>query len=101
MTVDIIGEVGSQAFTPNPVNATTGSSVVFKNNDTTIHHIVLDNGSADLGNISPGQTSRGVTVSGSGALGFHCTIHPSMVGTINGAAAAASPDPTTDPGQNY
>ena len=99
MTVDIVGQVGSQAFTPNPVNAAVGSSVAFKNDDNTIHHIVLDNGSADFGNVSPGQTSRGVTISGSGTIGFHCTIHPSMVGTINGAAAASGPAP--DPGTSY
>jgi hypothetical protein len=30
-------------------------------------------------------------------LTFHCTIHPTMVGSINGAAAPAPPDP----GQPY
>jgi len=77
-----VGEVGSQAFTPNPVNAAVGSSVAFKNDDNTIHHIVLDNGT-DLGNVSPGQTTRSATVSSGAAIAFHCTIHPSMVGTIN------------------
>jgi plastocyanin len=82
VTVDIVGSAGSQSFTPNPVTAAAGAAVAFKNDDSTIHHIVLDNGSADLGNVSPGQTTRSVTVSGSGVVGFHCTIHPSMVGTI-------------------
>ena len=97
MTVDIVGQVGSPAFTPNPVTAAVGSAVAFKNDDTTIHHIVLDNGT-DLGNVSPGQTTRSATVSSSASIGFHCTIHPSMVGTINGAAAASAP---ADPGQGY
>jgi len=99
VTVNIVGEVGSQAFNPNPVAAAAGDSVVFRNNDVTIHHIVLDNGSADLGNVSPGQSTRAFTVSTSGAMGFHCTIHPSMVGTINGSVASSAPAP--DPGQSY
>jgi hypothetical protein len=57
---------------------------------------VLDNGT-DVGNVAPGATTRSIAVNSSGALGFHCTIHPSMVGTINGSAAATAPDP----GQDY
>src|SRR5258706_13509393 len=66
VTVAIIGSEGSRAFSPNPVNATLGGSVVWRNNDSTLHHIVLDNGSADLGNVSPGQTTRALTISSGG-----------------------------------
>jgi plastocyanin len=95
VTIAIVGSAGSGAFTPNPASAAPGSSVVWRNNDSTLHHIVLDNGT-DVGNVSPGATTRSIAVS-SGTIGFHCTIHPSMVGTINGSAAITAPDP----GQNY
>ena len=66
--------------------------VVWRNNDSTRHHIVLDNG-AEVGNLSPGATSAAITVTNDSAVGFHCTIHPSMVGTINGTSASP-PDPS-------
>ncbi len=92
--VSIVGSMGSGAFSPNPVQASVGAVLVWKNTDAVAHHIVLDNGSADLGTVAPGATTRSFTVTTTAATGFHCTIHPSMVGTINGAlapSAAASP----------
>ena len=56
----------------------------------------MDDGSADLGDIAPGATSRGFTVRSGSALNFHCTLHPSMVGSINGANAP-EPPPCNDP----
>ena len=66
------------------------------NNDATMHHVVLDDGSADLGDVAPGATSKGVTLKNAGAARFHCTIHSSMVGTINEAMAPPTP-PCPDP----
>lgn len=83
VTVNIVGSSGSGAFSPNPATVTTGNTLGFKNNDGTTHHMVADNGSFDTGDVAPGATSTALTMSGSGALAFHCTIHPSMVGTIN------------------
>jgi plastocyanin len=57
--------------------------VAFKNNDAVnTHHIVMDDGSADLGNIAPGQTSKAVTMKAGGGT-FHCANHPWMVGAVN------------------
>src|SRR5262245_26831533 len=94
--VNIVGSIGNQAYRPNPVAANSGDTVMFRNSDTTMHHIVLDDGSADLGDIGPGATSRGVTLRNTNALNFHCTMHSSMVGSIN-AATAPEPMPCTDP----
>lgn len=90
VTTTIVGSIGNTAYSPNPVTARAGDTVVFRNTDAVLHHIVLDNGSADFGDVSPGATSRGVAVATANELRFHCTIHPSMVGTINGATV---PDP--------
>ena len=76
--------------------AATGDTVVFRNNDATTHHIMLDDGSADLGDVAPGATSRPLTLKNSNATRFHCMNHPSMVGTIN-EAQAPDPKPCPDP----
>jgi plastocyanin len=83
-TITIVATNGAQSFTPNPAPAASGDSLVWRNNDVTTHRIVLDNGSLDTGNISPGASSAPMTLTGAGG-GYHCTIHPSMVGTIGAA----------------
>jgi plastocyanin len=96
VTVSIVSSAGNTAYKPNPVMANSGDTVVFKNNDVTMHHIMLDDGSADLGDVNPGATSKGVTLKNSNAARFHCTIHSTMVGTINESAAPPTP-PCPDP----
>jgi plastocyanin len=95
VTVNIVGSSGNKAFTPNPVMASAGDTLVFKNNDTTSHHLVMNDGSLDVGDIAPGA-SKSITVKGSGGL-FHCTIHSTMIGSINGAEPPPEP-PCTTPG---
>ena len=95
VTVSIVGTQGNGSYVPNPV-PTSGNQVVFKNNDVVnTHHIVMDDGSADFGNLSPGASgpARAVT-SGN----FHCTNHPSMVGSINGVTP---PVPAPGSGDGY
>ena len=96
MTVTIVGQTGNTAFSPNPIKASTGDTVVFRNTNELIHHIVMDDGSADLGEVAPGGTSRNLVVRSLSALNFHCTLHSSMVGSINGASAP-EPPPCLDP----
>src|SRR5262245_11661993 len=96
VTVNIVASISNQAYRPNPVTANTGDTLQFRNNDTAMHHIVIDDGSADLGDIGPGATSRAVTLRSGNTLNFHCTMHPSMVGSINGAKAP-DPAPCPDP----
>lgn len=95
VTVSIVAVNGNKSYAPNPVQ-TGGQSVVFKNNDTAIHHIVMDNGSADFGELAPGVSSAAKTVAGGG--NFHCANHPSMVGSFN---AAVAPDPAPGSGDGY
>lgn len=69
---------------------------MFKNNDTALHHIVMDDGSFDLGDVTPGGTSKGLTLKSANAATYHCTIHSSMVGSINGQSAP-EPPPCNNP----
>ncbi|MCC7126499.1 MAG: hypothetical protein IT178_16740 [Acidobacteria bacterium] len=91
VTVAVVSSIGNAAYQPNPVRANTGDQVLFRNSDAVTHRIVMDDGSADLGDIAPGATSRAFTVRNANALNFHCTLHPSMVGSINGATAPEAP----------
>ena len=58
-------------------------AVVWHNVDSVTHRVVLNDGRVDTGNIPPGAFSAPMTLEGSG--GYHCSIHPPMVGTITGA----------------
>lgn len=97
VTITITGKGGKLAFTPNPASVDRGQLVVFKNNDTVTHHIVLDDGSIQTADIAPGATSAPVSMGTSGSSTYHCTIHPGMVGGFNGAQA----EPPPNCSQNY
>ena len=96
VTVSIVSAVGNTAYKPNPVMANSGDTVIFRNNDASTHHIVMDDGSADLGDVGPGATSKGFTLRNANAARFHCMNHSSMVGAIN-ETAAPPPPPCNDP----
>ena len=55
---------------------------MWRNDDGLTHRIVADDGSFDTGNLPAGATSSMVQPS---AGGYHCLIHPSMVGSIGPA----------------
>ena len=90
--INIVGRNGLQAFSPNPASF-GGQAVVFKNNDSVGHRIILNDGSVDTGDIAPGATSRVVTMPSSGT-NYHCSIHPGMIGSVT-AAAGGPPPPCT------
>lgn len=95
--INIIGSVGNIAFMPNPIQANVGDLIVWMNSDTRLHHIVLDDGT-DLGDVAPGQSSAPMALVTPTAT-FHCTIHPTMVGSIN--VDLASPPYMPPPPDDY
>jgi plastocyanin len=99
-TIKIIDTVGVGAFLPNPIQAAMGSLLVWMNGDTRLHHIVLDDGT-DIGDVQPGQASLPKALATAAPIGFHCTIHPSMVGMINGDLPPAAPEPYEPPYNPY
>ena len=88
-TIVINGQNGAQAFSPNPASPAS-RQVVFKNNDTAVHRIVLNDNSADTGEVAPGATSHAISIPAGGAS-FHCAIHPAMVGAFTPASGDAPP----------
>jgi plastocyanin len=51
------------------------------NKDTTEHTFTLDDGSSDT-KLTPGSTET-ITLNLTQTVGWHCSIHPSMTGTLN------------------
>ena len=85
VTINVISENGAQSFSPNPATLPAGQTVVWHNIDSITHRVVLNNGSLDTGDLRPGASSQAMSINGGG--GYHCSIHPSMVGTIQPATS--------------
>ena len=84
VTITITSQNGAQSFSPNPASA-GGQMVVFRNNDSVAHRVVLNDGSIDTGNINPGATSAAVQMPSAGT-NYHCSVHPGMVGAVSGTS---------------
>ena len=82
MTINIKGVNGKLSFDPNPASVSAGQVVVFKNNDVVVHHVMLDDGAVQTGDIAPGATSSPISIGSNKS--YHCSNHPSMVGSFNG-----------------
>jgi plastocyanin len=89
VTINVVGVNGAQSFAPNPATLPAGQMVVWHNIDSIIHRVVLNNGSLDTGDLAPGVSSQPMSIN-TGSAPYHCSIHPSMVGTVV-AAASISP----------
>lgn len=92
-TINIVGDRGGQSFTPNPGTSGQDQMVNWRNGDGVVHRIVLNDGTADTGNISPGATSTAIRMPAAGA-NYHCSLHPGMIGSIR-AASGDPPPPCT------
>jgi len=80
IVIEILGVNGDRSFSPNPIDVPAGRAVVWHNADFETHHIVLDAGDLDTGEIRAGRFSAAMPAAAD--EGYHCTIHPSMIGTI-------------------
>jgi plastocyanin len=78
--INVVSENGAQSFSPNPSSVPGGRTVVWHNIDSITHRVVLNDRSVDTGNLDPGTFSSPMTLPAVG--GYHCSIHPDMVGTV-------------------
>jgi len=99
LTISIVSLFGNNAFTPNPIQASIGDMIVWTNSDQTMHRIVLDDGTV-IGDVAPGESSMPMPLISPTAT-YRCTIHPTMVGSINGAAPEPPPSPYPPPPDDY
>ena len=79
-TINIV----NMMFTPSQVTIQKGQTVKWTNNDSTTHTVTDDlanTGGPNSGDVPPG-TSYSFTFNNTGSFQYHCSIHPSMRGTI-------------------
>ena len=88
-TITVTRQNGAQSFSPNPAVA-GGQTVVFRNADSVVHRVRLNDLSIDTGDIAPGATSRAVTMPVNGT-NYHCSLHPDMVGAVSPGGGGAPP----------
>jgi plastocyanin len=69
------------AFDPASVTIKVGETVKWTNQDSATHTVVADNGEFQSDNLAQGGTYT-FTFSKAGTYPFHCSIHPSMKGTV-------------------
>jgi plastocyanin len=80
--ITIQGQAGNMSFSPNPATVRAGQTVAWRNADSLTHTATQDASGFDTGNITAGATSTPILFNTAGSLSYHCSIHPSMVGTV-------------------
>ena len=69
------------AFHPTTVNVSAGKvTLTVTNKDTVKHTFTLDDGSSTT-DLLPGTTTT-ITLQLTATVGWHCSIHPTMTGTL-------------------
>jgi plastocyanin len=69
------------AFSPDHVSVQAGTvTLTVTNRDSTQHTFTLDDGSSET-SLDPGSTQT-IELDVSETVGWHCSIHPSMTGTL-------------------
>ncbi len=77
-------DIKNMMFKPPQITVAKGGTVTWTNNDSVAHTVTDDLtnvGGPASGNIAPGSTYS-FTFTKAGSFQYHCTIHPSMRGTI-------------------
>ena len=82
VTITINGMLGNASFSSNPGVVKVGQTVAWRNGDSVSHTATADGGGFDTGTIAPGATSSPIMMSAAGSFAYHCSIHPSMVGSL-------------------
>ncbi len=83
VTITIVGINGNMSFSPNPSTAKVGQKVAWRNSGGTTHTATADGGAFDTGSIANGGTSGLIAMGTAGSFSYHCSFHPTMVGTLN------------------
>jgi plastocyanin len=69
------------SFQPDVVKIKVGAKVTWTNDDTVAHTVTGDTNSFASGNLQPGG-SFSFTFTRPGTYAYHCSIHPSMHGSV-------------------
>jgi len=83
VTISILGDNGSNSYSPDPDTVTVGQTVAWRNNNGTAHTATSDAANAfGTGIVDPGTTSAKRAMNTTGTFTYHCTIHSGMTGTL-------------------
>ncbi len=74
-------EIANFAYSPATVTVKVGEAVTWTNQDSAGHNATSDDKSFDTGVLDTGK-SRTVAFNKAGTYTYHCSVHPSMHGTI-------------------
>ncbi len=76
--------VADFAFTPSATTIAQGGGVNWHNNGPSTHTSTQNSplGLWNTGNIARGTTSATMTIRAAGVYMYHCSIHPSMLGSV-------------------
>ncbi len=69
------------AFHPDTIKVKAGQKVTWTNHDSTTHTVTANDASFDSGRLAPGKAFS-FTFSSPGTFKYHCSIHSSMMGTV-------------------
>ncbi len=69
------------SYEPDPVVVQVGGKVTWQNEDSAPHTATADDGSFETGTLDEGKTGS-ATFKEPGTFTYHCTIHPTMHGTV-------------------
>ena len=69
------------AFQPDVLKVEVGAKVTWTNDDTVAHTVTADTNSFASGDLQPGG-SFSFTFTRPGTYAYHCSIHPSMHGSV-------------------
>ena len=75
------GTIKGFSFQPEVLKVKVGAKVTWTNDDTVAHTVTADTNSFASGNLQPGG-SFSFTFTRPGTYAYHCSIHPSMHGSI-------------------
>jgi plastocyanin len=77
---DVDASVGGNEW--GAVSAAVGDVITWTNGDAVPHKVGLDDGSCTMSANITGDAPQSLVFNVAGSFPFHCTIHPSMQGTI-------------------
>jgi plastocyanin len=70
------------AFQPDSIQVSAGQKITWTNSDSTAHTVTADDGSFDSGSLADGK-SFSFTFAKAGTFKYHCSLHSSMLGTVD------------------
>jgi plastocyanin len=73
-------------FSLTSVTAKPGEEVYVDNQGDAAHTVTADEGAFDTGNVAGGDSAELTAPTDPGEYAYHCSIHPSMTGTLTVAA---------------